>query len=578
MNLGETINLTKFFSFAPTDEQIKALGEIIQFCILPFDNTNRIFVLKGHAGTGKTSLVKCLLSYFSSYNSQFDNKSPERINFVLLASTGRAAKVLSDKTKRQVHTVHKQIYKYKPDEEQGNSYDSLIFSIADCNLTDNTILVIDESSMLGNNVSKDNYIQFGSGKTLSDLLTYSEQNKIIFIGDSAQLPPVHEKLSIALSPEHIEELFGIASSYYHLQIIKRFTEESSIYTNAKQVLNSILLNEFPKQFQMNFKGDDINVYDELDEMVKQYADCFNRDRNDISNCIFITSTNKLAGEVNKRIRQLIFSQYGFLHKGEFLMITKNNYKYNVMNGDTVKVLHVSPNKETLPGLALSFRQITAGYGIEPYYTTFTSFIIEESLRSPYASLGIDDERALFQNFMLRMQQKRIRTNSSEFINQLMLDPYLNALRVKYGYAVTGHKSQGGEWRDVFIIFQSNLFIDHDKQNTYRWIYTALTRATERLHIYRNIGYCYHFGDNSVKAGIFIKSSFHENITVLKLHSWISKKGTPMCTLVSEHEQYLISQFRIDEMAKDIPALPAIAVIQSGKLMRWESVNEVNKKG
>lgn len=562
-------DLKKNFPFEPTDEQLDALENLIEYVNASFQSSQRAYVLKGHAGTGKTSLVNALLNYFLEFNKHFDDKSPEKRHFVLLASTGRAAKVLSEKTKRKVLTIHRQIYRYVPDDKEQVD-DRIIFKLLSNNHPENTVFIVDESSMIGNIKHGESYLQFGSGKTLNDLLQYTSMHKIIFVGDSAQLPPVNEKLSVALSPAALDEYFGITASNSHMQKVMRFSVDSSIYVNSQMVLSAILNNRFPEKYAPDFSGNDISVYDGIEKMVDKYVECFNRDRDDVSNCIFVVSTNKLASEINFSIRNKIFKQPRFLNIGEFLMVTKNNYMYDIMNGDTIKVLNIASSFVKAPGLdSLHFREITAGIGIEPYYTKFTTLIIEESLKSTESNMGIDEERLLLQNFMMRMRNNKIDTKSSEFIKQLMSDPFLNALRVKYGYAVTGHKSQGGEWKDVFIVFQKMLFADEDKRNCYRWIYTTLTRASKKLHVLGEIGYTGKPDNKNYKMGKFMDQKFTGEILVQRQYLWKSAKGTPMCTLATETENLVFAQYKIKFNALRVPIFPATAVFEFGNLVLWK---------
>jgi len=559
----------KYFAFNPTSEQVESLEKIIEFCINDFNPSNRAYILKGHAGTGKTSLINALLNYFREYNKQFDDKDENRRDFSLLASTGRAAKILGEKTRRKTITIHRQIFRYEP-ETNNQSQNRIVFSLVINNHPKNMIFVVDESSMIGNLNHSDSYLQFGSGKTLSDLLLYVKNQRIIFVGDSAQLPPVNEKLSVALSPTALSEYFGINPNNCHLQKVMRFNENSSIYINSQMVLKSILENDFPEKFTPNFSGDDINVYNEIEDMVNMFVNCFNRDRNNVSNCIFVVSTNKLAAEINTSIRSKIFNKPTFLNNGEFLMVTKNNYLLDIMNGDTIKVINIENNSIKAPGLdSLHFRKITAGIGIEPYYTTFSTLIIEESLTSIESGMGLDLEKELLQNFIIRMKSRGINSDSPEFVNQLMKDPFLNALRVKYGYAVTGHKSQGGEWKDVFIVFQSMLFADKDKRNSYRWIYTSLTRASEKLHVLKDIGYIGKSDVNNYKMGRLLDSNFTDKVLVEKQYFWKSSKGNSMCTLCTKTENIVLLQFKIKFNALRAPIFPSYAVFEKGYLVNWE---------
>lgn len=562
-------DLKKYFAFNPTSEQIEALEKIIEFCVNDFNPSNRAYILKGHAGTGKTSLINALLNYFREYNKQFDDKDENRREFSLLASTGRAAKILSEKTRRKTITIHRQIFRYEP-ETNNQSNNRIVFSLVINNHLKNMIFVVDESSMIGNLNHSDSYLQFGSGKTLSDLLLYVRNQRIIFVGDSAQLPPVNEKLSVALSPTALSEYFGINPNNYHLQKVMRFNENSSIFINSQMVLKSILDNDFPESFALNFSGDDINVYQEIEDMVNMFVKCFNRDRNNVSNCIFVVSTNKLAAEINSSIRGKIFNKPTFLNNGEFLMVTKNNYLLDIMNGDTIKVINIENNSIKAPGLdSLHFRKITAGIGIEPYYTTFSTLIIEESLKSVESGMGLELEKELLQNFIIRMKSRGFSTDSPEFVTHLMKDPFLNALRVKYGYAVTGHKSQGGEWKDVFIVFQSMLFADKDKRNSYRWIYTSLTRASEKLHVLKDIGYIGKPDNKNYKMGKFLEMTFSGKVLVDKQYFWKSAKGTSMCTLATKTENFVFAQFKIKYKALRAPIFPAYAVFENGYLEYWE---------
>lgn len=561
-------DIKKFFTFDPTSEQIEALTNLINFCKISNANIDNVYILKGHAGTGKTTLIKFLLKYFDFYNKQLETNDPARRSFVLLASTGRAAKVLSDKTQKEVSTIHRQIYKLEDDIDDDENF-QVVFSLASNQYDSNVIFIVDESSMIGNIIHNDGFLKFGTGKTLTDLLTYIGNNKVIFVGDSAQLPPVNEKTSVALCEIELYEHFAINAIFSHLKIIKRFSETSSIYINSQAILNAILNNEFPSNLNLYYNGTDITKYYDIEDMVDKYVECFNRDVNDVSNCIFVVFTNSLASIINNKIRSKIFKKNEFLHKGEFLMVTKNNYTNNIMNGDTIKVLSIDTNNVYLPGLEnISFRKITAGIGVEPFYVQFSTYIIEQSLVSKHPSLSFEEEKALFINFNVRMRLKNIKRNTTLYIDNFLKDPYLNALRVKYGYAVTGQKSQGGEWKDVFIIFQRMLFYDNNQSNAYRWIYTTLTRAINNLHVLSDIGYNEPTNLSNYKMGKFIENDFTGKILVKKLYFWKSSKNNEMCTLASELENYVTMEYKVNLIQHNIPLLPAFAEFRNGRFVSW----------
>jgi ATP-dependent exoDNAse (exonuclease V) alpha subunit len=464
-------DILSFFSISLNDDQKNTVSTIEPFLNNKHQN---IFILKGHAGTGKTTLALGIIKYLQS------KKTP----FVLLASTGKAAKVLTDKTHHKSSTIHRSIYAIDEDTlNEENKTRKLGFKLSVNHDDPNTVYIVDESSMISDRPVKNAFIRFGSARLLSDLFAYINKRKIIFIGDPAQLPPVNNLFSAALNEIYIKKTFTIEAEVSSLQQIIRYKPNSGIGYNTKEIRDSIQRKEFPYLSVKASGYDDVKVYANLNEMVENYVSTIKRIG--IDNTLFITLSNKEAGIINRMVRNLLFREKKslFVNKGEAIMVMHNNYLHNLANGDIVIVSSVSPRFERKAGLTFRDAEVlvNTGGGQE----LIKCKIIDDLLASTSRDLTNEQDFYLIRDFMIRTKNKGIERKSEQFLEAYITDPYLNALRVKYGYAVTCHKAQGGEWQEVFIEFEKSMFFQ-SKENQYRWVYTAISRAEKKVHLLQNM--------------------------------------------------------------------------------------------
>ncbi len=437
------------------------------------EDKHNVFILKGHAGTGKTLLLGALIKYLYSI----------KIPVVLLASTGRAAKIVSEKADCEAQTVHRHIYELdleKNDDDEKKR--KLIFKLRTNLASKDTIYIVDESSMISDHFTQGVFINFGTGKLLTDFFMFIDKRKIIFSGDPCQLPPINTVFSPCLKENYITQKFNKLVNSVNLTQVMRFSKDSGISYNTKQLRDVISSSRFS---YMNIRVSgfpDLHVATSLNEMVLDYVLSI---RNvGIDNAIFLTYTNALALDINVKTRNLLFPGKTHIQKKELLMVVQNNYKYNLANGEHIFVTNVLNETEYRAGL--TFLKIAASFNDNSGSIVFNAFIIEDLLYSNNPSLTIDQENNLYVDFIIRMKKINITPKHKDFFSYMIADPYLNALRVKYGYAITCHKAQGGEWSHVYIALEKALFNPTEKENTYRWTYTAISRSVNKLVFSSNL--------------------------------------------------------------------------------------------
>lgn len=456
--------------FSLTPDQQSALDSLKRFRL----SDDQIFILKGHAGTGKTTLIKHFV----------DELMEQDIPFELLASTGRAAKVLSYKTGSTTSTVHQCIYRlHLAEDDHDNQVRKLQFRLGNNEDPADTVYMVDESSMLSNREPTEGFISFGTGRLVADLLEYAGNRKVIFVGDPAQLPPVQSVFSAALSKKYLEEHFCAPVQESVLSKIMRYRENTGIYFNTLELRKKIEQGAFPYLAIKARDFDDIFVtpYDRI--FLGAYVETIKA--KGLDNSTVICFSNARANDLNIQIRHLIFGQRKALtlNPGELLMVIQNNYKYLLFNGDHLQVEGFATETEYRAGL--HFRDVSVFADDFNGRRLVHVKIIDDLLTSATVNLSYQQEFQLFQDFAIRMSKMGIRPKNPEYINYMINDPYLNALRVKYGYAVTCHKAQGGEWNDVFVLFEPCFFVNMEKESQHRWAYTAISRAEKRLHLLDN---------------------------------------------------------------------------------------------
>lgn len=449
------------FPFEPTEEQAAALTKIVEFLFLQKEET--LFLLKGYAGTGKSSLLGALVKTMT----EFKQKT------VLLAPTGRAAKVFSAYASHPAFTIHKKIYRQKK-----FSSDAGYFALMD-NLHKDTLFIVDEASMISNN-GLDSSV-FGTGRLLDDLIHYvysGENCRLLLIGDSAQLPPVMEEESPALQLPVLEG-YGLEVMYSMLSQIVRQAESSGILFNATNIRNILRAGKteaFPK-LKLDGFSDIVRISGEelIDEISAAY------DRDGIENTMIISRSNKRANIYNQGVRNSILYREEELSAGDLLMISKNNYFWTenvegiefLANGEIVEVIRVRRQQELY-----GFRFCDVLVRSFDYDMELEVKIILDTLSSETAALSRERSQELFMNIL--EDYADISTKAGK-MKKLKVDPFFNALQVKFAYAVTCHKAQGGEWKNVFLDL-GYIAEEHLGINFYRWLYTAITRASDKLYL------------------------------------------------------------------------------------------------
>ena len=445
--------LRQKFPFEPTEGQQGVFLKIDEL----LDKSDAL-IIKGYAGTGKTTLISTLVQVLPLFNYKY----------VLLAPTGRAAKVMSSYSKRMAFTIHKRIYKQANKDTSGPVFKR------QKNYSKKTVFIIDESSMISEEVG------FAKKGLLTDLIDYifSETgNKVILVGDDAQLPPVGQELSPALDLDFLKNNYDLEVIQALLTEVMRQEEESGILYNATNLrleltkdTPSISLNTY---FSDTFKMTGGRLEDGI-----RYA----FDNVGVENTAILCRSNKNANAYNQYIRNSIFFYDEEIVAGEYLMIVRNNYLYGpeeigggfLANGDFVEVTKIISFEE-LHGLR--FATLELRLTDYPDLRNFEAKVILDTLHSESPALTQEQNEALYQSVMLDYADMK----PKERKEAIKTDPYLNALQIKFAYAITCHKAQGGQWPIVFV---DQGYITDDKldKDFVRWLYTATTRATQQLFL------------------------------------------------------------------------------------------------
>jgi exodeoxyribonuclease-5 len=455
--------LTQNLPFSPTACQLNLIDVLASYIFS--DEPDQIMLIKGYAGTGKTTMLYSL--------TQTLNKL--KIKSVLLAPTGRAAKVLAGYTQMSAYTIHKKIYRQK------SSSDGFGHFSLDVNLHKNTYFIVDEASMVSNETAENNV--FGSGRVLDDLLEYvysGENCRLILVGDTAQLPPVGLDISPALEIASLES-YGFSVKMVELTDVVRQAEDSGILSNATFIRGK-LGNGSPSSGFFS-----INIYDFKDierisgaELIESINSSYSK--YGIFETAIVTRSNKRANLYNKGIRGSILYRENEIERGDLLMVVKNNYYWNdegvkldfIANGDIAEVVKIYKYEELY-----GFRFADVCLRFTDYDDVeFDCKIFLETLSIESASFPYEQNRKLFEAVSEDYADIR---NKRERWKKVKENPYFNALQVKFAYAITCHKAQGGQWKAVYV---DHGFVNEDMLDTefYRWIYTAFTRPTEKLFL------------------------------------------------------------------------------------------------
>lgn len=446
------------FPHEPTQGQ-KQVFEMMDSFLEPTSKRKPVFMIRGYAGTGKTSVIGVLVKVLPLFNYKY----------VLLAPTGRAAKVISSYSKRVAFTIHKRIYKSSADKKSGK----LNFK-KQKNYSKNTIFIIDEASMLSENSD------FGNKSLLNDLVKYvfeNEGNKMILIGDGAQLPPVGQQISAGLDKIHLETTYDLDVQEVELTEVMRQGQGSGILDNATLLRQGLGKKEFNIQISTNGYKDLFRMPSERMEDGIRYA----YEKHGIENTTIICRSNNAANKYNQFVRRYINFYEEELEAGDMLMIVRNNYFYTpegtpggfLANGDFVRLEKIVTTEERYGFRFAKLQLQLVDYPDEP---SFEAQVMLDTLNSTTTALPQDQSRQLYDSVVADYKDLSTVKERNEAVRN---DPYLNALQVKFAYALTCHKSQGGQWNAVFVD-QGYLPDDQMDDEYIRWLYTAMTRATDEL--------------------------------------------------------------------------------------------------
>ena len=464
MDTNKFYNLLKSsFPFTPTAKQNIGLQQLSNFIFSKA--ANELFVLKGYAGTGKTTIIGVIVK--NLWNAQK--------NAVLLAPTGRAAKVISNYSQNEAFTIHKKIY--VPRSEKNGK---ISFVLAP-NKHKKTLFIVDEASMISD-ISNQAKL-FGTGALLDDLIQYvysGFQCKLLLIGDTAQLPPVKLDLSPALNESNLELNYDKEVIRLELDEVVRQGEDSGILFNATH-LREAISNSYFDSFEFNIKGfKDIVRLNDGYEIMDAINDAYSTLGNEET--ALIVRSNKRANLYNEQIRSRILFNENELTAGDFLMIVKNNYFWLkptseagfIANGDIIEVLEVFSVKELY---GFRFAEVKIRMVDYPKMRPFETVLMLDTITLETPSLPYEESNKLYQEILKDFEDEP--SSYKRFLG-VKKSKYLNALQVKFSYAITCHKSQGGQWNTVFV---EQPYLPNGIDRDYlRWLYTAVTRAKEKLYL------------------------------------------------------------------------------------------------
>jgi len=451
------------FDYDLTSDQQAALGAITDFIFS--QNKDELFILKGYAGTRKTTLIGSLVNKLWTVGKKS----------VLLAPTGRAAKVMSGFSKSKAFTIHKKIYFPK---KQSNGAVSFTLGV---NKHSDTLFIVDEASMISDQSLEAKL--FESNSLLADLIQYvysGQRCKLMFVGDIAQLPPVKLAISPALDESVLELNYDKRVILSELSEVVRQTQQSGILVNATQIRTQIeqeLYGDF--RFQLSGFKDIVRLIEgnEIQEAIEEaYREVGKEDTT------FIVRSNKRANMYNESIRARILYLEHDISVGDYMMVVKNNYFWLpasssvgfIANGDLIEILELRAIKELY---GFRFAEVKVQLVDYPSQKPFDTIVILDTISSESPSMSYEDSNRLYQEVLKDYEHEKSKYKKYVGVKN---NEYFNALQVKFSYAVTCHKSQGGQWKRVFI--EQPYLPDGVDKEYLRWLYTALTRAKERLYL------------------------------------------------------------------------------------------------
>ncbi len=454
--------LLKEFQFEPTYQQMRALKFLADF--LTDSAPNRLYMLRGYAGTGKTTIVSAVV------------KSAWRIktSCVLLAPTGRAAKVIGNYSNKTASTIHREIY--YPKSQSGSAVQFTLKK----NKHRHAVFIVDESSMIPD-VAQEDKLFDGNGSLLDDLMeyVYSGHNcRLIIIGDTAQLPPVKLDVSPALDASLMELRFDKQVTDIELDEVKRQAVASGILHNATGIRNCIEEEQYDFQFEVAAFDDIFRLIDGH-EILEAVQDSYHNYGHE--DTAIIVRSNKRANQYNQQIRSRVLFKESDLEAGDYLMVVKNNYHWLeassnasfIANGDIIEVLEIFGFKDIY---SYRFAEVQIRMVDYPDMKPFETVLVLDTLTSETPSFTYEESNKLYQE--VRMDYLKLpKWKQYKAIKE---NPFFNALQVKFSYAITCHKSQGGQWKNVIV--EQPYLPEGANKDYMRWLYTAVTRASERLYL------------------------------------------------------------------------------------------------
>lgn len=454
--------IIKQFPYSPTACQLTSLQLFSSF--LTTRESRAVFLLKGYAGTGKTTLIATWLK----------SLKPLGYKIVLMAPTGRAAKVMSSYASTKAHTIHKRIYF-----AQQNKQGAIKFKLQK-NKHKKTIFIVDEASMIADNQQFSKL--FENGSLLNDLIEYVSAGndcKLVFVGDTAQLPPVKQELSPALDDSFLVNSFKLQVHQAELSEVVRQSAHSGILTNAT-ALRKIIQSQLPSPYLFELsQNQDVNRMQDGYEIQGALEDAY-REVGRRETTIVVRS-NKRANLYNRQIRTQIMGLENALAVGDLVMVVKNNYFWLptdssagfIANGDVLEVLRIQATKELY---GFQFAEVHVQLVDYEDQAPFDTVLLLDTLDSETHALSAEESRALY----TQVRQDYAHLPQYKQYVEVKKNPFFNALQVKFAYAVTCHKAQGGQWKRVFV--EQPYLPEGPSIAYYRWLYTAITRASDKLYL------------------------------------------------------------------------------------------------
>ncbi|APD07752.1 exodeoxyribonuclease V [Flavobacteriaceae bacterium UJ101] len=446
------------FNFDPTKEQYDFFERFSKFMV---QLEQEVFILKGYAGTGKTSLTKAIVKTLRN----------TKYNVILLAPTGRAAKVLGNYSGKKAFTIHSHIYHVR-NGKNGTEF------ILKKNKLKNTLFIIDEASMITNQAM--NSKGMSGGVLMDDLFQYvfqlNSKNKILFIGDVAQLPPVHLEISPALDQNYLNFNYCKEVQEFKLTEVVRQEEDSTIVKNATRIREFI--SERIYDLQLNVSDNDFERFTDRYDVEAALAENLTQN---LDETLIVVRSNKRANLYNEQIRQRILLRDGVLEKGDKLMVLKNNYFWLdetskpgfIANGEVIEIKKV---RKIIELYGFQFAEVKISLPDYPEEPDFNTVLLLDTIHAETSGLTYEQSNQLYEKVIEDYEDEPTKYKRFKKVKE---NPYFNALQVKYAYAVTCHKAQGGQWDHVFV---EQPYTEQIDENYLRWIYTAFTRAKKKIYL------------------------------------------------------------------------------------------------